>query len=897
MISNVRDADHSTRKPDLRSGETLGPYEVLEIVGSGRTGTVYRAWDPRLNRPVALKLVDAGVADEAAPAQIQARLLSEAQTLAQLAHPNVVAAYDVGTHEGRVFFVMELTDGESLHEWLSRPHTTAEILRVLIGAGRGLAAAHAAGVVHRDFKPANVMVSRDGRVRVVDFGLARAVGVQRVEGATGHGASRDAVEGARRRGAEGVTATAGDDREATYSEVSELGWASKTLPGSDGTSRASTVLGTPGYIAPELMRGRVADSRSDQFSFAATLFVALVGRQPFPEALDEFCAAIDTRQRPVWPRAVPRRIRSIVGRGLALAPEDRHPSVVEMVTALEGEVSPVRRLRLALGIAGVAAASVMVPLLMPGERAGAVACNMDDAAFRDIWNEDEQRALEQAFLATGRSNAGEAFGLVAERLNRFRSQWLGMRRDSCDATHVRGTQDERTMALRAACLDRALEATKALISALAQVQPTTIDKIAGAFPPSVDACSDVSSLASPDSLPDNPELRGKINQVEVDIAVNQTLIAARHGTASIAQAQRILELAHSTEHATTIAAATAQLGRASWAAAGTNEQRSAAEALLADGIRLAAAARDDVLLARTSCHLFYLITYGQRRIREGEAMLPTVEALVARIGGRPEQRVELLMGKASIAGQHLRYDEALQILDEARRIAPEVDSEIRAYGIYAAVEQAFIYTELRKHDEAIAAHRSAVDGLSSVYGPGHPRVLYALLNLARGQSAAGQRDLALESVARARRLAANLPPDEPRLKFLPEIEGEVWQNSNDCSRAVPFFREALERFIASGSSEQPRTAQLMTFLGNCLADIGEVDEAVTMLDRALQSRRRSGTPTAIGESAFALAKVLWQLPAQRARAVALLDEAQALWKQDGASEPDAERWIAERRGK
>lgn len=158
----------------LAPGTRVGRYEIVELVGSGGAGRVYRALDPQLERFVALKLLHADPVDGDVPLETQTRLLQEARTLAQLSHPNVVAAYDVGVHAGALFVAMEFIGRISMRDWLAAPRTLTEIVRVLVAAGRGLAAAHAAHVCHGDFKPANVMIASDGRVRVVDFGLARA---------------------------------------------------------------------------------------------------------------------------------------------------------------------------------------------------------------------------------------------------------------------------------------------------------------------------------------------------------------------------------------------------------------------------------------------------------------------------------------------------------------------------------------------------------------------------------------------------------------------------------------------------------------------------------------------------------------------------------------------------
>ncbi|MBX7077531.1 MAG: serine/threonine protein kinase, partial [Nannocystaceae bacterium] len=213
-------------------GTEIGRYVVLDVLGRGGMGTVFAAWDPELDRKVALKLLRS---DRVARPEDQRRLLREAQALAKLAHPHVVAVHDTGTLDGEVYVAMEFVDGASLRQWQRvAPRSWRELLRIYLQAGLGLAAAHDVGLVHRDFKPDNVLVGNDGRARVADFGLARS------------------------GEAEGEPATARDSGE------------------------SSDFAGTPGYMAPEQRRGDPVDARADQFAFCRALHEALVGATDGP---------------------------------------------------------------------------------------------------------------------------------------------------------------------------------------------------------------------------------------------------------------------------------------------------------------------------------------------------------------------------------------------------------------------------------------------------------------------------------------------------------------------------------------------------------------------------------------------------------------------------------------
>src|SRR5512135_188083 len=226
----------STRRADVASlavGDFIGRYRVLEVLGAGGMGVVYGAFDPELQRKVALKLVRPEFTE--LDLELRARLVREAQAMARIRHPNVITVFDVGTYADRLFVAMEVIDGWTLTSWqASRTRSVDEILRVFSAAGAGLAAAHAAGLVHRDFKPDNILIGGDGHVCVTDFGLVRPV--------------------------------------AAPPESEDPSWPDATETISGELTRVGAVVGTPAYMAPEQMRGAAPDGRADQFSFCVALF-------------------------------------------------------------------------------------------------------------------------------------------------------------------------------------------------------------------------------------------------------------------------------------------------------------------------------------------------------------------------------------------------------------------------------------------------------------------------------------------------------------------------------------------------------------------------------------------------------------------------------------------------
>jgi len=302
--SNVATVPHEKLSPSqvtqrptrtLTIGDRVGRYLVLSALGAGGMGVVFAAYDPQLDRKVALKLLRAGITYNTKEAR--ARLRREAQAIAQLSHPNVVAVYDVGaTDDGDLYIAMEFVEGDTLTTWLKKyPRTWREIVDVFQQAARGVIAAHSVGLLHRDFKPDNVLVGGDGRVRVTDFGLARSV-------------------------------IADDDGARPRPEMAAL---------SVELTATGTVLGTPRYMAPEQLTGEPIDARADQFSFCVALYEALYGAHPLPGSTSvSMLEAGDKAVPPPEGTKVPAAIGRAVSRGLERDRAKRFSTMAALVHEL-----------------------------------------------------------------------------------------------------------------------------------------------------------------------------------------------------------------------------------------------------------------------------------------------------------------------------------------------------------------------------------------------------------------------------------------------------------------------------------------------------------------------------------------------------------------------------------
>ncbi|HEU4729642.1 MAG TPA: serine/threonine-protein kinase, partial [Kofleriaceae bacterium] len=558
-----------------RDGDRVGRFVVHHRIGSGAMGVVVAAYDPVLDRWVALKLLHA--TDPAA----DAALIQEAQAMARLAHPNVVAVHDAGTADGRVYLAMEFVDGGTLRAWRdAAPRTWREVRDRHVEAGRGLAAAHDAGLVHRDFKPDNVLVGGDGRARVTDFGLVRAA-------PAAHG---------------------------------------------DAPAHATTVAGTPRYMAPEQHRGERADARADQFAFCVALFEALWQRDPF-EAGDAAARKARVLAGEVTappPGEVPARVAAAVLRGLDPDPARRHPSMRALLDEIARDPDLERRRRwrlIGVGLAGAALAAAIVVAAMPR---GGVDCAAAADALAPVWPA-RRPFVEIALARVPRPYAATTAGHAAGALDAWARAWRSARISACRATHERGIQSEAVLDARMRCLDHRLAAMATLVEVLATADAATLDGAIAAIEglPSGASCGEVEALAEQVPPPSDPFARQATEAVARDVARAAALATAGRYREGLSVIDAAHARAATLGHAPTLAAAAYTLADVH---ALLGEPR-VAEPVLREAIRAGAAGHTDDLVARSWLQLAFLWSTRLGRAAEALALRDTVEAAIARAGG------------------------------------------------------------------------------------------------------------------------------------------------------------------------------------------------------------------------------------------------------------------------
>jgi tetratricopeptide (TPR) repeat protein/predicted Ser/Thr protein kinase len=777
----------------LPIGSRIQRYRIEEVLGRGASGVVYAARDLDLDRRVALKLLRADAPGEAGREQ----MIREARAMARLDHPNVVTVHEVGAVDAsgdETYIAMELVEGVSLRAWLGdEPRSWRLVLPVLIGAGRGLAAAHAAGIWHRDFKPDNVLIGRDGRARVGDFGLAS-------------GRQHDAP-------------VAGSAAAAITTETGVVG-------------------GTPLYMAPERLEGGAADGRSDQFSFSVSLFEALCGQRPFGgQTIDELYQAMRAGQVAATGAPIPTALRRIVERGLAADPGARWPSMDAMLEALvrvEGRRARWLRAASIAGLALAAAGVTAVALSLgsdDGDRCAGAATGVEA-----VWSSTRARALEESLTATGLPYARHTADELARRAGAFAADWTRMRRAACEAAEVSHQQSPELYDRRMACLDRRLGELDALIGALVdRPAPASVEnaaRAAASLTP-IAACGDTDALLAAVPPPADPAtrtaalaLRQRISRAIVLIEVN--------GTSPMEVIDPIVAEARRLEYPPVLAEALYLEA----AALASGNQLPAAEQSYQQALELAAAARDHQLVARIWTSLLYLVGGRQQRFDDALAMRRAAEAAVAQAGGAPLLRADLhqnlgvaldLAGKLDEA--RAQYQRSLEINRAERPDDHRIGDALHNLGSVAWTAG---------DPEAATAHyQEALAEREARFGAAHPKVAETLVGLGAVARDQKQYDQARARYQRAIAiLEAALGRDHPQVGAALNNLAIVCEHEKRFDEAEAHHRRAMAIRVATYGAEHPLVAQSLSNLGNLAAAQNQLDEARDFFARSVAMRER-----------------------------------------------------------
>jgi len=705
-----------------------GRYQILELAGVGGMGVIYVAFDHTLDRKVALKVLRADRNPDLRDAQ--ARLLREAQTLARLSHPNVVVVYDVIQGDDGVYVAMELVAGRTLRVWLEDPPTPPrdQLLAVFISAGRGLAAAHAAGVIHRDFKPDNVLVGADGRVRVTDFGLARA-----------HTPERPASPPAP---------------------------AATPLP-ADQTHAAA---GTPRYMAPEQRLGAGADARSDQYAFAVALYEAVHGQHP------SSAAAPARGHGPRW-------LRRVLLRALSVEPARRFATMDELCDALERGRHRRARLAWSLSVGGAAVAALSAALLAPTR--GAPVCAPAAAQLVGVWDEPTRRAVRDAVAAADRPPAWSA---IEGELDAVVRMWSEQHDLACASatTDVAAARPQAMVVLE--CLQQGREQLRVLTDMAARADRSALSYIArGRLREALrQACVSPEAARDIAPLPGDVELRRQV--VELRILLDEAFGVEREGRLDEAHAlaDRVVARAEQTGFGPLRCEALFRRG----AIEHQRGDLKAAQQTLERALAIAEVEHHDRMIPELWMAIVGVDT-SLGRLAEASRGLDRATAFFTRLRLPAASMARLHSKRATVLRALGRHREAIEVEAEALALylaGPEPER----FEAGSLTVQATSYAAIGAWDRALELDRRALALREQQLGPRHTRVAGSLNNIGVALMATGQHEAARAHLLRALAIREELQgPDGLEVSHVLLSLAELERRTGRPAAARPLLTRAL----------------------------------------------------------------------------------------------------------
>ncbi|MGE5186004.1 MAG: tetratricopeptide repeat protein [Acidobacteriota bacterium] len=789
----------------LARGTLVGRYVVLDKLGEGGMGVVYGAFDPELDRKVAIKVLQGKDAGGSSGGD-QAWLLREAQALARLAHPNVVAVHDVGSLPGdQVFVAMELVEGETMRAWLkAKERTWREVVPVMLAAGAGLAAAHEVGLVHRDFKPENVLVGKDGRVRVMDFGLARL-------------RTDDADPPPRRR--------------------SDLQVDAKS-PLSAELTLAGHVVGTPAYMAPEIYDEHPADARTDQFGFGVTLFEALFHRRPYDKK--DLLPSRSAPPRPDLPgkTRVPAHLAKIALRAIAIDPAQRFGSMRELLAALA--VDPYRR-RKHVAIA-CAAAGTLALFGLGGYsllRQRSELCSGAGARLAGVWDAQVKGAVHAAFAKTKKAFAETSFAGLARALDAYTGDWTQAVTESCKATRVRGEQTEEVLSLRSACLDSRLEEVRALSKLLADADAGIVekgDKIAFGLDPIAD-CANVAVLRAPGLPP--PDIKAKVIELDRTLAEAKAQLIAGNYLPALTKAKGTVDGALAL-HWEPIAAEAYQIRGAALLAVGNMQE---AVQGFQDATWAAMRGKRDDVVAFNALSVASIISDGLGKPDQAQVWVDLGVAAAARVGPSPGLEARRYEVASMVAAEKGDLNTAVALYDKAFAAAVEAfgGKDVPAL---SSIESDFGTTLSRAgaYGKALPHYEHALALRVQSVGEEHPDSALIMSNLGLCYRHTGQPQKARAMFEKALAIREKLfGKRHPYLLATLDNFAELLEQEGDHAGALAMIERALAIAKLVPGTAHPMYHQIATDYAEILVGAGRHDDARALYDQVFELEQKAGS--------------------------------------------------------
>lgn len=801
-------------------------------------GIVYLAHDPGLDRQVAVKILK-GTFD-------QARLIREGKALAKLAHENVVTVYDVGERDGHAWLSMEYLTGVTLDVWLKpegRSRSWNEVLRVMLAAGRGVAAAHRADLIHRDLKPSNLFIGGDGRARVVDFGLVKTTNPGNFD--------EKAVAGAR------------VDASAPFTTLTPPGMAP----------------GTPAYMSPEQSRGLALDARSDQYSFCAVLWYALHGTRPFSEQSTGTPRSSRSCNRRSMP-SVPTWLNRILTRGLATDPNKRWPTMDALLAALESGTARRRRAWLAISVGVVMLGLLISWGMLRWDRARRVAmCAARGGEISAVWNAETKVAIRHALTSTGVGFAASTYDQVVSHFDQWAGDWSSKRVQACLEGEVEGTQSVELYDRSKACFSERREEFGALVALLRSADRIVARRAAPAAAefPGLQSCVEKSALELRPAPPRDPAMRVNVTDVRQELMQMRALEFAGKYNSALEGTELLLIAATKVGHEPLIVETGLLVGKL---ASRVGRLDRAVQVLSRVYVQAGTLGLDE-FAAWAAIELVDTTGHVQSKYSHGWLWAQSAELFVGRLDLNDKFiHGILLQNLASIATDEGKFEEAYELDKKALDITMGTLGPNHPGVAIGYANLAGSLRGLGRLDEAQALAEQSLATYETSVGKNHPLNATALMTLGNIQQERADYESALSYFERALQIEQDAGfTDSPKFADQMNSAGNACKRLGRYDQARMYYQNALDLREQLFGSENADVAATLDALGTLYAEQGDALQARALYERALRIMEKVGGVyhQSLGNVLSNLANLL-ESQGEYAAAAAYCDRALVIYK-------------------
>jgi len=791
-------------------GTHVGPYIVLEQLGLGGMGVVYSAYDPKLDRKIALKVLRSQGHDEGA-AVARLRLVSEGRALARVSHPNVVAVYDVGSLDSEVYVAMELIEGHTLGQWRKAARRDwPEVVDMFVDIAAGLVAVHDASLVHRDVKPDNILIDGEGRPKVTDFGLARP--------------EQDTARSLRQR--EDVLRDANVPDE--HLQLTQTG----------------ARLGTPAYMACEQLNGNPATPHSDQFALCVTLWETLYGERPFEGgswvSLVMSVTEGQIREPPTPPsgRPVPGWLRRVVERGLAPDPEDRWPDMRALREALRGG-DPLRvQRRRWLGAGAVAVTLAVAGGVQWQDTRARTAAEQDCAhqadAAAQLWSDTARERLREAYRSSALDDATAIGSSVEAVFDDYTRAWAEQRQEVCLARL--DPAPPPLLGRREQCLDQGLATLGTMLETFSSGQDLVLSRsrLTAEDLADLERCTDTERLERMQPLPSDAQIRDRVTGLLRTLS--STLVHEHVG-----DYEEGLRISQEALHAALDLGHAPALAEAHYRVAVFHEKQGNYESAVEHWItafREASLGGDDDLAAQSAGALAFAEGYQLGRHDTGIRWSQLAGILLEKLGKTntldEARRLDVLAVLTESKGD---YDEAVTLHQRSLTLRESLVPPTHQSIGYGLANLAGVLQNLGRLEEAEQALLRSRSIFESAFGPDNPTTAHVLNNLAVLYHEQGRHP---EARALQQRVLSNwtkrLGPDHPDVGDVHRALGDTALAQNDVETALKHYQDALTvHEKAEGDGQRTAHAKSALDLATALTLAERNDEAKRRFDAALEA--------------------------------------------------------------